>query len=211
MANLYRAAIAQKPVGAPSETTSTIKHAVRCIQGPCPTAYRISPVGHLTGHWIHTIMSPILTGKHHRFAGEWKTLRIYVGNFAYELREQELLEAFEAYGQVQEVSIVKDRDTGRSKGFAFVEMPAGTEALAAIGALNGKELGGRAITVNEARPRAERGSTGGGGYGGNRGGGGRAIRNTQSSGSRSEGRSGSRGGGGGFHNARKHPPRTPRE
>ena len=127
------------------------------------------------------------------------------------MREQELLEAFEAYGQVQEVHIVQDRDTGRSKGFAFVEMLAGTEALAAIGALNGKELGGRAITVNEARPRAERGSTGGGGYGGNRGGGGRAIRNTQSSGGRSEGRSGSRGGGGGFHNARKHPPRTPRE
>ena len=120
-------------------------------------------------------MSPILTGKHHRFAGEWKTLRIYVGNFAYEMREQELREAFETYGQVQEVSIVKDRDTGRSKGFAFVEMLAGTEALAAIGALNGKEFGGRAITVNEARPRAERGSTGGGG---------RAIRNTQSSGGR---------------------------
>ena len=155
-------------------------------------------------------------GKHHQFEGEWKTLRIYVGNFAYEMREQELREAFETYGQVQEVSIVKDRDTGRSKGFAFVEMLDGTEALAAIGALNGKEFGGRAITVNEARPRAERGSTGGGGsggggYGGNRGGGGRAIRNTQSSGGRSEGRSGSRGGGGGFHNARKHPPRTPRE
>ena len=211
MADPYRAAIAQKPVGAPSETTRTIKHAVRCIQGPCPTAYRTSRVGRLTGHWIHTIMSPVLTGEHHRSAGEWKTMRIYVGNFAYEMREQELREAFEAYGQVQEVSIVQDRDTGRSKGFAFVEMPTGTEALAAMGALNGKELGGRAITVNEARPRAERGSVGGGGYGAPRGGGGRANRNSASSGGRSDGRSVSRGGGGGFHNARKHPPRTPRE
>jgi len=85
------------------------------------------------------------------------------------MREQELREAFEAHGQVQEVSIVKDRDTGRSKGFAFVEMPTSAEAQAAIGALNGKEFGGRAITVNEARPRQER-SFGGGGYG-NRGGG----------------------------------------
>ena len=83
-------------------------------------------------------------------------MRIYVGNFAYEMREQELREAFEAHGQVQEVSIVKDRDTGRSKGFAFVEMPTSAEAQAAIGALNGKEFGGRAITVNEARPRQER-------------------------------------------------------
>ena len=138
-------------------------------------------------------------------------MRIYIGNFGYDTREQEIREAFEAHGQVQEVSLVMDRDTGRPKGFGFVEMPTSAEAQAAIGALNGKEFGGRAITVNEARPRAERGSTGGGGYGGNRGGGGRAIRNTQSSGGRSEGRSGSRGGGGGFHNARKHPPRTPRE
>ena len=143
-------------------------------------------------------------------------MRIYVGNFGFDTREQEIREAFEAYGQVQEVSMIQDRDTGRSKGFGFVEMPTGAEAQAAISALNGKEFGGRAIKVSEARPRAERGSTGGGGsggggYGGNRGGGGSAIRNTESFGGRSEGRSGSRGGGGGFHNARKHPPRTPRE
>ena len=140
------------------------------------------------------------------------TLRIYVGNFAYELREQELREAFEAHGQVQEVSIVMDRETGRSKGFAFIEMPIGAEAQAAIGALNGKEISGRPITVNEARPRQER-SFGGSstGFGGNRGGGDFASRNSASSGGRSDRSSGRRGGGGGFHNARKHPPRTPRE
>lgn len=128
------------------------------------------------------------------------------------MREQELREAFEAYGQVQEVSIVLDRDTGRSKGFAFIEMPTGTEAQAAIGALNGKEFSGRAITVNEARPRQER-SFGGGGnsFGGNRGGGTFVSRNSASSGGRSDERSGRKVGAGGFHNARKHPPRTPRE
>ena len=99
-------------------------------------------------------------------------MRIYVGNFGFETSEQELREAFEAHGQVQEVSMIQDRDTGRSKGFAFVEMPTSAEAQAAIGALNGKEFGGRAITVNEARPRQERSFGGGGGGYGNRGGGG---------------------------------------
>lgn len=102
-------------------------------------------------------------------------MRIYVGNFAYEMSEQELRQAFEAHGQVQEVSIVTDRGTGRSKGFGFVEMPTGTEAEAAIAALNGKQFDGRAITVNEARPRPERsfgGGGGGGGFGGGRSGGG---------------------------------------
>ncbi len=96
-------------------------------------------------------------------------MRIYVGNFGFETSEQELREAFEAHGQVQEVSMIRDRDTGRAKGFAFVEMPTSAEAQAAITALNGKEFDGRAITVNEARPRQERGSGGGGGgYGGGR-------------------------------------------
>ena len=100
-------------------------------------------------------------------------MRIYVGNFGFETREQELREAFEAHGQVQEVSMIQDRDTGRSKGFAFVEMPTSAEAQAAIAALNGKEFAGRAITVNEARPRQERSFGGGGGGGfGDRGGGG---------------------------------------
>lgn len=92
-------------------------------------------------------------------------MRIYVGNFGYETREQELREAFEAHGKVQEVIMIQDRDTGRPKGFAFVEMPASAEAQSAIGALNGKQFGGRAITVNEARARVER-SFGGGGAGG---------------------------------------------
>ena len=98
-------------------------------------------------------------------------MRIYVGNFSYEMTEQELREAFEAHGQVQEVNMITDRETGRPKGFGFVEMPTSAEAQAAISALNGKEFGGRTITVNEARPRQERSSGGGGGYG-NRGGGG---------------------------------------
>ena len=90
-------------------------------------------------------------------------MRIYVGNFAYEMREQELREAFEAYGQVEEVSMIQDRNTGRPKGFAFIEMPTSAEAQAAIDALNGKEFAGRPITVNEARPRQERSFGGGGG------------------------------------------------
>ena len=102
-------------------------------------------------------------------------MRIYIGNFGFETSEQELREAFEAHGQVQEVSMIRDRDTDRPKGFAFVEMPTSAEAQAAIGAINGKEFGGRAVTVNEARPRPERsfgGGGGGGGYGGGRSGGG---------------------------------------
>ena len=98
-------------------------------------------------------------------------MRIYVGNLTYETHEQELRVAFEAHGQVQEINIISDRDTGRSKGFAFVEMPDSAEAQAAITAINGKDMGGRTVTVNEARPRVER-SFGGGGGGGGFGGGG---------------------------------------
>ena len=101
-------------------------------------------------------------------------MRIYAGNLSYETNEQELREAFEAHGEVQEVSMIQDRDTGRPKGFAFVEMPTSGEAQAAITALNGTELAGRSITVNEAKPRAER-SFGGGGYGGGRSGGGGGL------------------------------------
>ena len=90
-------------------------------------------------------------------------MRIYVGNFGFDTREEELRQAFEAHGQVQEVAMIRDRDTGRSKGFAFIEMPTGSEAEAAIGALNGQEFGGRPITVNEARPRQERSFGGDGG------------------------------------------------
>ena len=96
-------------------------------------------------------------------------MRIYTGNLSYDTSEQDLRQAFEAHGAVQEVSMIMDRETGRPKGFAFVEMPTSGEAQAAITALNGTELAGRSITVNEAKPRAERSSGGGGGYG-NRGG-----------------------------------------
>ncbi len=96
-------------------------------------------------------------------------MRIYVGNISFETTEQQLSETFEAHGQVDEVSVVRDRDTGRSRGFAFVEMPSGDEGQAAIAALNGQELSGRTITVNEARPRQDRGfGGGGGGVGGGR-------------------------------------------
>ena len=135
-------------------------------------------------------------------------MRIYVGNFGFDTSEQELREAFATYGQVQEVSMIQDRDTGRPKGFAFVEMPTSAEAQAAIGALNGKEFAGRAITVNEARPRQER-SVGGGGYG-NSGSGGFVSRNSAWSGGRSGRGSGSRGGGSDIHNARKYSDRSPR-
>lgn len=128
-------------------------------------------------------------------------MRIYVGNLAYETSEQELRQAFEAHGEVQEVSVVRDRDTGRSRGFAFVEMPTAAEAQAAITALNGKDVGGRAITVNEARARQERSS--GGGYGG--GGGGRGGSGGGGYGGGSGGYGGGRssgGGGGGFGGGR---------
>ena len=97
-------------------------------------------------------------------------MKIYVGNLSYEVSEDDLKEAFEAFGQVESVSIIKDKYSGQSKGFGFVEMPAEAEAQSAISDLNGKELKGRTLNVNEARPRTE--SRGGrGGYGGGRGGG----------------------------------------
>ena len=95
-------------------------------------------------------------------------MRIYVGNLAYETREDELREAFEVHGEVQEVTVVRDRETGRSRGFGFVEMPTSAEAEAAISNLNGKEMGGRTLTVNEARARQPRGPGGGFGGGGPR-------------------------------------------
>jgi RNA recognition motif-containing protein len=101
-------------------------------------------------------------------------MNIYVGNLAYSVTEEDLKKAFGAYGQVDSANVIKDQYSNQSKGFGFVEMPDQAEAQAAIGALNGKEIGGRAITVNEARPRADRnrGGFGGGGGGGRRGGGG---------------------------------------
>lgn len=96
-------------------------------------------------------------------------MKIYVGNLSYEVTEDDLQEALKEFGQVESVAIIKDRDSGQSKGFGFVEMASKDEGQAAIDGLNGKELKGRALNVNEARPRNEN-RGGGGGYGGNRGG-----------------------------------------
>jgi RNA recognition motif-containing protein len=88
---------------------------------------------------------------------------IYVGNLSHTTSEDELREAFAPYGTVSTVSIVKDRDTGRPRGFAFVEMADGKEAASAIQELNLREIGGRSVTVNEARPKSDRPRGGGGG------------------------------------------------
>lgn len=98
--------------------------------------------------------------------------RIYVGNLSYDVTSSELEALFAPHGQVQSAQVVNDRDTGRSKGFGFVEMGTDAEATAAIAALNGQEQNGRPLTVNEAKPREERGGGGGGGRGGYGGGGG---------------------------------------
>ncbi|MDQ7780213.1 MAG: RNA-binding protein [Planctomycetota bacterium] len=97
-------------------------------------------------------------------------MNIYVGNLSRETAEQDLRTAFEAFGQVSTASIIKDKFSGESRGFGFVEMPTGAEAQAAIAGMGGKELKGRILTVNEARPRTDRGGRGGGGGGGGRGG-----------------------------------------
>ena len=119
---------------------------------------------------------------------------IYVGNISFQTTEQDIDAAFSAYGQVDRVQIVKDRDTGQSRGFAFVEMSNNADADKAMAALNGAELGGRTLTVNEARPREAR--TGGGGFGGggNRFGGGGGGGGGRPS-----------GGGGGGGNRRREP------
>src|ERR1700758_3258805 len=109
--------------------------------------------------------------------------KLYVGNLSYGVTDSDLVKMFEPHGTVQSAQVIMDRDTGRSKGFGFVEMGSDQEAQAAIAALNGKEVEGRALTVNEARPKPE-GGGGRGGYGG--GGGGRG------------GPGGGRGGGGGY-------------
>ena len=98
---------------------------------------------------------------------------IFVGNLSFGATEEDVRAMFEAYGTVDRVSIVTDRDTGRARGFGFVEMGNGAEADAAISALNGRELDGRALNINEARPKEDRGGGGGGGgYRGRSGGGG---------------------------------------
>ncbi len=83
-------------------------------------------------------------------------MNIYVGNLSYTLEESELQDAFAEFGEVSSVKVLSDRETGRSRGFGFVEMPNQAEGEAAVAALNGKDVGGRALRVNEARPREER-------------------------------------------------------
>ena len=97
--------------------------------------------------------------------------KIYAGNLSYDVTDATLQTLFAPHGTVQSAQVIMDRETGRSKGFGFVEMGSDQEAQAAIAALNGQDHGGRALTVNEAKPREPR--SGGGGYGGGGGGGGR--------------------------------------
>jgi RNA recognition motif-containing protein len=92
--------------------------------------------------------------------------KLYVGNLGYEVTNDVLSKMFEAHGTVESAQVIMDRDTGRSKGFGFVEMKTDQEAQAAITALNGQDSGGRSLTVNEARPRTEGGRGGSGGRGG---------------------------------------------
>lgn len=101
-------------------------------------------------------------------------MNIYVGNLSREVTEDDLRQAFEAFGQITSVNIIKDKFSGQSRGFGFVEMPGRAEAQAAIAGMNGKELKGRTLSVNEARPQSERreGGSGGGSRGGRGGGGG---------------------------------------
>jgi RNA recognition motif-containing protein len=117
------------------------------------------------------------------------TMKLYVGNLAFATTSQDLQELFASAGTVESASVVEDRDTGRSRGFGFVEMSSKEEGEAAIAQFNGKEVNGRALNVNEAKPRENRGGGGGrgGGYGG--GGGGRGG---------GGGYGGNRGGGGGY-------------
>jgi RNA recognition motif-containing protein len=128
--------------------------------------------------------------------------KLYVGNLAYSVRDDDLQEAFAQFGTVSSAKVMMDRDTGRSKGFGFVEMGSDAEAQAAINGMNGQALDGRAVVVNEARPREERPggfgggggrSGGGGGYGGGGGGG---YGGGGGGGSRSGGGGGYGGGGG---------------
>ncbi|MBK9136937.1 MAG: RNA-binding protein [Betaproteobacteria bacterium] len=120
--------------------------------------------------------------------------KLYVGNLAYSVRDDSLQQAFAQFGTVTSAKVMMDRETGRSKGFGFVEMGSDAEAQAAINGMNGQALEGRAIVVNEARPREDRPGGGGGGYGG---GGGRGGYGGGSGGYGGGGGGGGYGGGGG--------------
>lgn len=133
--------------------------------------------------------------------------KLYVGNLAYSVRDDSLQQAFSQFGSVTSAKVMMDRETGRSKGFGFVEMGSDAEAQAAINGMNGQALDGRAVVVNEARPREERpggfrggygGGGGGGGYGGGGGGGGRGNYGGGGGGYGGGGGGGYGGGGGGY-------------
>ncbi len=128
--------------------------------------------------------------------------KLYVGNLTYRVSSSDLEQLFSQYGNVESAEVIADRDTGRSKGFGFVEMSNDTEARSAIDALNEQEHDGRRLTVNEARPREPRpgGGGGGGGGGGWRGGGGGG--GTGGGGGAGRGRSSGGGGGGGYDTRR---------
>ena len=128
--------------------------------------------------------------------------KLYVGNLSYGVTDSDLEQLCAQYGTVQSAQVIQDRETGRSKGFGFVEMGSDEEAQAAIAALNGQQHDGRALTVNEAKPKEDRGGGGGGGgrggYGGGRGGGGGGGgRGGYGGGGGGGGRGGYGGGGGG--------------
>ena len=123
--------------------------------------------------------------------------KLYVGNLSYGVSDSALEQLFSQFGTVQSAQVIQDRATGRSKGFGFVEMDNEAQAQAAIEGLHERELDGRRLTVNEARPREERGGGGGGGYGGGGGGGGRGGRGGGGGGYGGGGGGGGYGGGGG--------------
>jgi RNA recognition motif-containing protein len=125
--------------------------------------------------------------------------KLYVGNLPYTVRDEDLQQSFSQYGSVSSAKVMMERDTGRSKGFGFVEMGNDAEAQAAIAGMNGQSLGGRSITVNEARPMEARPPrSGGGGYGGGGGGGGYGGGGDRSGGGGYGGGGGGGGGRGGY-------------
>ncbi len=128
-------------------------------------------------------------------------MKLYVGNLSFQTSSEDLQQLFSQAGTVESASVVEDRETGRSRGFGFVEMATNEEGQAAIAQFNGKEVNGRSLTVNEARPREDRGGRGGGGgrggFGGNRGGGGGGRGGYGGGGGNRGGGGGGRGGYGG--------------
>ena len=124
--------------------------------------------------------------------------KLYVGNLPYSFRDEDLQQAFAAHGAVSSAKVMMERDTGRSKGFGFVDMGSDAEAQAAISGMNGQQYGGRGLVVNEARPMEPRAPrSGGGGFGGGAGGGGGGYGGGGGGGSRSGGGGGGYGGGAG--------------